>query len=446
LAASGAPAGKPVLPLTAADGSAVGLLTWQVDWPGRAVALGMLLPGALALVLLLVLGFILLRQTERARRASHRDLVLQAATMRAVAEGIVAFDKDLNLITWNRTYVEMFELPPGMMRVGMPLREILAFRARRGDYGPDPPDGLIAARLAAVARGDPAPDELAAPGGQLLLLRRSPLPGGGYVSSFSDITALKQAEQALIAARDQAELANRAKSEFLANVSHELRTPLNAILGFSEIMLQEQLGPLGEPRYREFARDIYDSGAHLLAIINDILDLSRIEAGTFAIDDGVVGVDALFAAVQRLMQGRAAKGGLAITIDVPPGLPPVRADERALKQILLNLLSNAVKFTPAGGQVTLQAWLDADGGMALAVHDTGIGMAAADLPKALASFAQVDSSLTRKYEGIGLGLPISGALAELHGGSLELTSAPGAGTTVTVRLPADRVIARSDAA
>jgi len=146
------------------------------------------------------------------------------------------------------------------------------------------------------------------------------------------------------------------------------------------------------------------------------------------------------------MQGRAAKGGLAITADVPPGLPPVRVDERALKQILLNLLSNAVKFTPAGGQVTLQARLDPDGGMALAVRDTGIGIAAADLPKALASFAQVDSSLTRKYEGVGLGLPISRALAELHGGRLELASAPGAGTTATVHLPADRVIARSDAA
>jgi signal transduction histidine kinase len=441
-----AAAAGPALPLTAADGGQLGLLAWEVERPGRAMALEMVVPGGLAFVFLLVLGFILLRQIERARRASHRDLVLQAATMKAVADGIVAFDSDLRVITWNRTYTEMFDLPPEILRVGMPLAEILAFRARRGDYGPDPPDGLIAARLAAVARGDQTPDELAAPGGRLLLLRRSPLPGGGHVSSFSDITALKRAEQALIAARDQAELANRAKSEFLANVSHELRTPLNAILGFSEIMLQEQLGPLGEPRYREFARDIHDSGAHLLAIINDILDLSRIEAGTYAIDDEVVRADALFAAVQRLMQGRAAKGGLTITVDVPPGLPPVRVDERALKQILLNLLSNAVKFTPAGGRVTLQARLDPDGGMALAVRDTGIGMAAADLPKALASFAQVDSSLTRKYEGVGLGLPISRALAELHGGRLELASAPGAGTTATVHLPADRVIARSDAA
>jgi signal transduction histidine kinase len=446
LLAADASAAGPGLPLTAADGGRLGLLAWEVERPGRAIALEMMVPGGVAFVLLLLLGFILLRQIERARRASHRDLVLQAATMKAVADGIVAFDEDLRLITWNRTYVDMFALPPEMMRVGMPLAEILAFRARRGDYGPDPPDELIAARLAAVARSDYTPDELAAPGGRLVLLRRSPLPGGGYVSSFSDITALKQAEQALIAARDQAELANRTKSEFLANVSHELRTPLNAILGFSEIMLHEQLGPLGEPRYREFARDIHDSGAHLLAIINDILDLSRIEAGTFAIDDEVVRVDVLFAAVQRLMRERAAKGGVAITVEVPPGLPPVRADERALKQILLNLLSNAVKFTPAGGHVALQARLDPDGGMALSVRDTGIGMAAADLPKALASFAQVDSSLTRKYEGIGLGLPISRALAELHGGRLELASAPGAGTTATVRLPADRVIDRSDAA
>jgi len=213
------------------------------------------------------------------------------------------------------------------------------------------------------------------------------------------------------------------------------------VLGFSEILCEEMHGPLGAKRYKEFAQDIHDSGLHLLAIINDILDLSKIETGRLELHEEVISIEDLFDTAQRFVRERAQHAGLKIAVEIPPGLPPIRADRRALKQILLNLLSNAVKFTPAGGRITLQATVEPDGGVAFRVRDTGIGIAAHDMPKALEPFGQVDSSLARKYEGAGLGLPISRALVELHRGRLALASEPGVGTTVTISLPPERVAA-----
>ncbi|MFO1057743.1 MAG: PAS domain S-box protein [Dongiaceae bacterium] len=254
-----------------------------------------------------------------------------------------------------------------------------------------------------------------------------------------DITERKRAEQALIAARDQADRANRAKSEFLARVSHELRTPLNGILGFSELMRTEALGPLGG-RYREFSQDIHDSGAHLLAIINDILDIAKVEAGRLELREEEFGLAELLDTVRRLVAGRAEAAGLALAVDAAAGLPALRADRRALKQVLLNLLSNAIKFTPAGGAVRLQAARGSAGDIVLVVRDDGIGISAEDIPRVLEPFGQVDSALARRHAGAGLGLTISRALVELHGGRLELDSMPGLGTTVTVRLPPERVL------
>jgi two-component system cell cycle sensor histidine kinase PleC len=247
-------------------------------------------------------------------------------------------------------------------------------------------------------------------------------------------------DEALLAEKQRAELASRSKSEFLANTSHELRTPLNAVLGFSELMRGEMLGPLGHPRYREFAADIHESGLHLLAVINDLLDLSRIEAGRLELQEEPVEVAELLNAVRRLIQQRADQAQLTLVVGSAEGLPRLRADRRALRQVLLNLLSNAIKFTPAAGQVALEAAREADGGISFLVRDTGIGIAVADIPKALEPFGQVDSSLARKYQGAGLGLPISQALVEQHGGRLELESAPGIGTTVRVRLPPERTL------
>jgi signal transduction histidine kinase len=222
-------------------------------------------------------------------------------------------------------------------------------------------------------------------------------------------------------------------------MSHELRTPLNAVIGFSEILKDELLGPLGTPKYVEYCGDIHDSGLHLLRIINDILDLSKLEVGQFRLREGSVDLAEVCHAALRLLQVPADAAGLTLACEVPAGLPPVRADEIRLKQIIANLLSNAVKFTPSGGRVTLSARLDG-GGIVIAVSDTGIGMRAEDIPLALERFRQIDTVFGRRHEGTGLGLPLSKLLAELHGGRLEVDSRPGAGTTVRVVLPAERVI------
>jgi PAS domain S-box-containing protein len=261
------------------------------------------------------------------------------------------------------------------------------------------------------------------------------------------ITKRKQAEEALAStfsdleiARDQAETANRAKSEFLATMSHELRTPLNAIIGFSEMIKDELFGPQGAARYREYAKDIHFSGQHLLSIINDILDLSKVESGAEELRDETIDVPKLLSSVDRLVRHRAEKGNIRLEQDFPADLPGLTADRRKLKQILVNLITNAIKFTEPGGTVMLKAWCRRDSGFVFQVTDSGIGIAAKDIPKALSQFGQVDSDLNRKQMGTGLGLPLSKSLAELHGGSLDLQSQIGAGTTVTVRLPAARIV------
>ncbi len=261
-----------------------------------------------------------------------------------------------------------------------------------------------------------------------------------------EVAQRRQAEAALRRARDEAELANRSKTEFLANMSHELRTPLNAIIGFSEIMRDELLGALGDKRYRQYALDIHSSGAHLLEIINDILDLSKIEAGKHELIEETVELASVVKGCFLLLGERAQSGDVALIQRLPEDLPAMRADPRKIKQILLNLLANSVKFTPAGGSVTVTAAREPDGSISFSVVDTGIGIDPEHIERVLAPFGQVDSGLGRKYEGTGLGLPLARAFAELHGGGLELASHPGEGTRVTVRLPKTRVIGRDLAA
>lgn len=265
-----------------------------------------------------------------------------------------------------------------------------------------------------------------------------------FTAMLHDITLKKEQEEAIQAAKERAESANRAKSEFLASMSHELRTPLNAIIGFAEITVGQVLGPVGNVKYLEYAEDIHNAGTHLLGLINNILDLSKVESGLDELHEEALDVAGIVDAVRKFVQERADTSGVKLVADVPDDLPRLHADERKLKQILVNLLSNAVKFTPAGGSVTIGVWCRTDGDCVFQVTDTGIGIAPDDIPKALSRFGQVDSSLSRKYEGTGLGLPLTKALVELHGGSLELRSEVDIGTTVTVRFPAERVGRRSD--
>jgi signal transduction histidine kinase len=275
--------------------------------------------------------------------------------------------------------------------------------------------------------------------------------GVGIVSSYVLDTqtryqyiAQKQIEEknaAMQVLLDRAEAANRAKSEFLTNMSHELRTPLNAIIGFSEIIRKEHLGPVGSPKYMEYATDIHDSGRHLLTIINDILDLARAEAGKLVIREQVFDFDAMVSAVFAQMEPQAAETGLLFTLNHPGAPIHAQGDERLLRQVVLNLLSNAIKFTPPGGQVSVSVRSDSNVGIEFSVRDTGVGIPAEDLERVLRPFEQVERALTRSHGGAGLGLSYAVKIVELHGGSLNLESTQGMGTTACFALPPTRLSA-----
>jgi two-component system cell cycle sensor histidine kinase PleC len=265
--------------------------------------------------------------------------------------------------------------------------------------------------------------------------------GRGGIVVIRDFTDHMRAEEMLRRSKEEAELAIRAKTEFLANMSHELRTPLNAIIGFSDIIQREMFGPLNNEHYMSYVRDIHQSGSHLHDVINDILDLSKVEAGKLELTEKDINVSGAIARCLRVVQPRAAEGGIRLKTLLDEPLPALHCDERKLKQILINLLSNAVKFTEQGGQVMLSAGvLGDDGALTFVIADTGIGMEPHEVKAALQPFGQVDSALNRKYEGTGLGLPLTQALVELHGGTMAIESARGTGTSVTVRFPHTRVL------
>ena len=281
-----------------------------------------------------------------------------------------------------------------------------------------------------------------------------------YGDQYNRVTLHRRAQVALCEARQEAdryttmaraamqraEEANRAKTEFLANMSHELRTPLNAIIGFSEVIENEILGKAdSNPKYVGYARDINSAGEHLLNVINDILDIAKIEVGRLELDEEVFDLDDSFDNCVKMLTEHADKSGVTLTCATPAPLPKFRGDEMKFKQIVLNLLSNAIKFTPKGGSVTLEAEIDGNGALRVAVADTGIGIALKDQAKVMAPFMQVESAQSRKYEGTGLGLPISRALTELHGGEVTLSSKLGAGTTITLRFPESRTERGPDA-
>jgi two-component system cell cycle sensor histidine kinase PleC len=370
----------------------------------------------------------------------------------SVSEAFVLWDRLGRLLLCNENFRKFFSLEARMLKPGSSRESVGRFAqlAIRQEHPSPLGKGVREAEL-----ND----------GRWLQISERRTAEGGLVVTAIDITAIKQQdgarrrnEEALQGAvhdlqrsqeqlaelarkyeaeKIRAEGANKAKSEFLANMSHELRTPLNAINGFSEIMVNELFGPLGDKRYGEYAQDILSSGQHLLALINDILDMAKIEAGKLNLKFEPLHVIEVIEDATRLMRNRAEAAGLELVIDAPD-LPEIEADMRALKQVLLNLLSNSVKFTPRGGVITIQAALEAGpkgDRMRIGVRDTGIGISDKDLARLTRPFEQIESQLSKTQQGSGLGLALTKSLVEMHGGLLEIESAPGKGTTVSFTLP-----------
>jgi signal transduction histidine kinase len=393
------------------------------------------------------LTWLMVRAVERQQRAAaklrageerlQRQSDLLQSTLENMGEGLSVFDQDGRLLAWNSRFVELLDLRMDLSGETT-LRDVLDVQVRRGDFGKVDPSTEVGERLERFFEEVPMTRERMTGAGRALLIRRRGMPDGAVVSLYSDITEQKAAETKMAQAWAQAELANRAKSDFLANMSHELRTPLNAIIGFSEILGGEHLGPLKNVRYLEYANDIHSSGLHLLSIINDVLDMSKIEAGKLDIHEEDIKVGALLNGSMRMVRERARKQCIDLICHIADPDHVIVGDERAIKQCLLNLLSNAIKFSDLGDKVIVDTSIDDQGRSVLTIVDEGIGMSEEELERALQPFGQAHTSTTRTYGGTGLGLPITQGLVKAHGGVMSIVSTPGEGTRVSIILPAER--------
>lgn len=393
-------------------------------------------PVAALIALLTAREYSNLRVEKRHReRAEHQAAVLQDAFENMV-EGMAMFGPDGVMLAANSRLTEVFGLPSDYTERGVTLEEFVRYNAQRGEFGPEDPNGDV--RLAAIQKFPFAIDHLR-PNGTTVEIRGNSVPGGGRVHTYTDVTRRKKAESELVVALEKAQAANRAKSEFLATVSHELRTPLNAVIGFAELLDGEFGGPLSETQ-RQYARDILGSGRGLLDMINGILEYSRIESGKTDLRDEDIDLAELVKTQLAAIRGRAEQKGVEIRVEIPDPFPRLRGDAPMVCRILVNLLSNAIKFTPVGGTAIIAAEFDRSAGIAFSVTDTGIGMSAEEIGTAFEKFGQVDSSLSRRYEGVGLGLPLAQSMARHHGADIDLRSESGTGTVATVRFPLDRTV------
>lgn len=389
-------------------------------------------------------------------------------TLNHLEPGVTIFDARLQLIFANRRFLELRDIPNELGRVGTTFEDQVRFRAERGDYGAGDVEEIVKEHVELARRFEAHCVERVCADGTVLEIRGNPLPGGGFIAVYTDITRRKKAEQELafnisqlefakekfelqgagmaqmaeelLQEKERAEMADRAKSQFLAAASHELRTPLNAIIGFSQVIRSTPSGALDFDKVLEYVEHIHEAGSHLLDLINDVLDISKVESGEDELLEEPIDVRELVGSVVRMLHVRADTAGLQLAVELDHALPRLFADPRKIKQVLINIVFNAIKFTPQSGRVTLRAWARRDSGYVVQVIDTGVGIAMADIPKALSLFGQIDSEQARKQNGTGLGLPLSKKLVEMHSGSLDLQSELGVGTTVTVRLPPERIL------
>jgi len=373
---------------------------------------------------------------ERARlttEAEERGAALRA-TFDNMSHGILMFDTQMKLAAWNRQVAALLDLPATFFSGAPSYREFIRFLAERGEYGAVDVDAEVERFTTQAKRHRTF--ERTRPNGIVLEIRHNPLPEGGLVIIYSDITDRKRYEHALTTARDQAEAMSRTKSSFLANMSHELRTPLNAIIGLSD-MLVSNAARFGTEKALEPLRRVHRAGTHLLSLINQVLDLSKIEAGKLELNVETISVAPLVDEVVGTARPLADQNKNNLTIDCPRDLPPIEADSLRLRQILLNLLSNACKFTK-NGKVTLhvaRSVKDAQQFIEFAVIDTGIGMTPEQVGRLFEEFSQADASTARQYGGTGLGLAITRHLCRMMGGDVTVSSEPGKGSTFLVSLP-----------
>ncbi|CAK0771360.1 hypothetical protein CCP2SC5_530017 [Azospirillaceae bacterium] len=424
-------------PLLTLDGVLVGEMTWRSS--GSKV--GLLLPLLFVIsVAVVAVGWVAWRiRLTWMRHDRQASVIVQhlATVLDQTGDAILTCDSNGALIGMNRAAEFLLERSAAEI-IGRSLSEIIVVGEEDEGGEEELLSGATPRRLSArQSNGELIPIEL----------RVSRIEGEDQtivIAILRDDRERQYIEDALKQVQASAELAERSKTEFISNISHELRTPLNAIIGFADLIRGEVMGPIIERQYVDFAGDIFESGNHLLAVINDVIDLAGVEYGReILVERPLLPVDVVGACV-RLARERAARSGIALIDDVDPGTPGILADEAKVKQMLIHLLSNAIKFSSVGGTTTIRAGLTADGELAIAVSDMGVGIAPENIGRVLTPFTQEDSSLSRRFDGAGLGLPLTRILIEQHGGRLTLVSRLGVGTTATLIFPRSRVIVQDD--
>jgi len=382
-----------------------------------------------------------LKSPELALRRAEADARELRSILDTATDGVVVIERDGRIVSLNRSAEALFGYETREL-VGQPFSNLFAPESQRAAV--DYLDGLSLNGVASVLNDGREVIGRVREGGLIPLFMTMGRIADGtdkFCAVLRDITQWKRAEEDLLNAKRAAERASSAKSDFLAKISHEIRTPLNAIIGFSEVMMDERFGPVGNERYRQYLKDIHASGGHLVSLLNDLLDLSKIEAGKLDLTFNSVDLTALLQQCVALMQPQANRERIIIRTSLLPTLPAVVVDERSIRQIVLNLLSNSIKFTGAGGQVIVSTALTDRGEAVLRVRDTGIGMSEKEIETALEPFRQLATSTRWGSGGTGLGLPLTKALVEANRATFTIKSAVNAGTLVEITFPATRVLA-----